>query len=49
MRVPAELEEIGSIDDSFPAEFPWRIAIARRIHTIQRPALDITGVHSKAY
>ena len=32
MHVPAELVEIGSIDDGFSAEFHWRIAIERRMH-----------------
>ncbi len=34
MRVPPELVEISSIDDSFPAEFPWRIATERRMYTM---------------
>ncbi len=52
MRVPAELVEIGSIDDSIPAEFHWRIATERCMNTMTvveipefvKLSVQITGI-----
>jgi hypothetical protein len=34
MCLPTELVEISSTDDSFPADFRWRIAIKRGMYTM---------------
>jgi hypothetical protein len=52
MRVPTELVMISSTDDSFPAEFHWRIATERCMYTmtvIEIPELSkfsvqVTGI-----
>ena len=52
MRVSTELVEISSIDDSFPAEFHWRIVTERRRYTMAvvgipdffKSSVQITGI-----